>query len=44
MAKLFAICSMSGGVPNTAPLVAGVDYKGYALADQVGGAIRSEHV
>lgn len=37
MPKLFAICPIQGGQPNASPLVAGVDFKGYVLCDQIGG-------
>lgn len=38
MAKLFCIVQMQGGAPDTAPLQVGVDFKGFALCDQIGGA------
>ncbi len=37
MAKLFAIVSIVGGVPDTGLLQIGTDYKGFVLSDQVGG-------
>ena len=36
MAKMFAIAPMSGGQPDTSPLVAGTDYRGYVFCDQIG--------
>lgn len=37
MPKLFAIAPHTSGIPDTAPLKQGVDYKGWVLADTVGG-------